>query len=61
MRKYEYAIMSRNFAAPSGEDDLAALNQMGAEGWELVSAVAAANHLGGTSRVTLYLKREVRP
>ncbi|MCP9770179.1 DUF4177 domain-containing protein [Lacihabitans sp. LS3-19] len=63
MKKYEYKVLKtkqEGFWNPEikSEELMQKLNALGAEGWEMVSAVDTNKHQGITNEVVLFFKRE---
>ena len=68
MKRFEYKVLKPDVSASfmgwgGGQVDVeqvaAELNRLGADGWELVSALDTANSTGRTASVLLLFKREL--
>jgi hypothetical protein len=62
MKKWEYQVMKvqvgRLLGPKVDADELVgALDELGAEGWELVSAIDTTIHKGSSDEIVLFLKR----
>jgi hypothetical protein len=63
MKKYEYQVIKttqEGFWDPKVSDVnlTSKLNDLGQEGWEMVSAVETNSHHGSTKEIVLFFKRE---
>jgi Domain of unknown function (DUF4177) len=64
MKKFEYKVLKtkqEGFWDPTvNQDSLAVnLNNLGALGWELTSAIETNTYQGATKEIVLFLKREI--
>jgi hypothetical protein len=65
MKKYEYKVIKtkpEGFWKPTVDSEkmIDQINQLGAEGWELVSALDTAVGYGQTNEIIMFFKRESR-